>query len=120
MISSNQLCQDWNTVVFNNVSKESREKQLHKERSKNSNRQFNNLTTRLEPPKDLGKIISQARTSKNLTQKQLAIQLQVAQQTYALWENGRETPTNLQISNIEKILGIKLPRSKKVKIEQLE
>ena len=67
---NNQCFQDWNTIVFNNVSRESKEKKLKEERSKNSNRQFNNLTTKLEPPKDLGKTISQARTSKNLTQKQ--------------------------------------------------
>ena len=120
MTFNNQPCQDWNTVIFNNVSRESKEKKLKEQRSKNSNKQFNNLTTRLEPPKDLGNTISQARTSKNLTQKQLANQLQVAQQTYALWESGKEIPTNLQIASIEKILCIKLPRSKKVKIEQEE
>ena len=117
---NNQSFQDWNTVVFNNVSRESKENKLKEQRSKNSNKQFNNLTTRLEAPKDLGKTISQARTSKNLTQKQLANQLQVAQQIYALWESGKEIPTNLQIACIEKVLCIKLPRSKKVKIEKEE
>ena len=36
------------------------------------------------------------------------------------WETNKETPNNSEIAKIEKILGVKLPRCKKVKVNKDE
>jgi putative transcription factor len=104
--------QDWNSITFNNklnAKKNEEAKKIH------SNKVLNPEEVKIEAPKDLGKLISQARTTKGKTQKELANIIGVNQQILGRWENNKEVPTNLQIANIEKILGVKLPRVKKIK-----
>lgn len=104
--------QDWNNVTFNNktTKKKSEEaKKIH------SNKVLNPEEVKIEAPKDLGKLISQARTIKGKNQKELATLIGVNQLIIGRWESNKEVPTNLQIANIEKILGVKLPRIKKIK-----
>lgn len=104
--------QDWNNVTFNNktnTKKNEEAKKIH------NNKVLNPEEVKIEAPKDLGKLISQARTSKGKNQKELATLLCVNQQILGRWENNKEIPTNLQIANIEKLLGVKLPRVKKTK-----
>ena len=103
--------QDWNDIKFNNVQNTEKKEKI------NTNRASNPEKTHLEAPKELGKIIAQARTLKNKNQKELANELGISQQLLSRWEGNKETPTNAQIANIEKKLGVKLPRCKKVKIE---
>lgn len=103
--------QDWNNINFSNVSNKDKKEQTKKI---NSNNASNPEKTHLEAPKDLGKAISQARTLKQKNQKVFAIELGISVQLLARWENNKEPPTNAQISNIEKKLGIKLPRCKRV------
>lgn len=105
------MYQDWNTIVFNNKPKP------NTDNKRKPNIQIPNHDKKLEPPKDLAKKLQQARTANNLTQKQIAQQLQIAVNTYNLWESGRTIPTNLEIAKIEKLLKIKLPRSRLVKID---
>jgi ribosome-binding protein aMBF1 (putative translation factor) len=105
------MYQDWNTIVFNNKPK------TNADNKQKPNIQISNQHKKLEPPKDLAKKIQQARTANNLTQKQIAQQLQIAVNTYNLWESGRTIPTNLEIAKIEKLLKIKLPRSRIVKLD---
>ena len=105
------MYQDWNTIVFNNKPKP------NAANKQKPNIQISNHHNKLEPPKDLARKIQQARTANNLTQKQIAQQLQIAVNTYNLWESGRSIPTNLEIAKIEKLLKIKLPRSRIVKVD---
>lgn len=108
--------QDWNTVVLNTETNKNK-KEINKEQQKNvSNKQFNPETTKLEAPKNLGLVISQARLSKKINQEQLSKQLGISKLTINKWEANKETPTNAEIAKLEKLLGIKLPRCKKVKI----
>tara|TARA_B100000902_G_C27285693_1_gene904302 strand:- start:328 stop:666 length:339 start_codon:yes stop_codon:yes gene_type:complete len=104
--------QDWNAVIFNTPSKN---KKVEESKKVNSNRVNNNPEeVRMEAPKQLGQLISQARTTKSKNQKILAGELGISQQILSRWESNKEVPTNAQIANIEKKLGVKLPRSKKV------
>tara|TARA_Y100000389_G_scaffold204956_1_gene261232 strand:+ start:14541 stop:14873 length:333 start_codon:yes stop_codon:yes gene_type:complete len=105
------MYQDWNTIVFNNKPK------TNTDNKQQFNSQLPNQHKKLEPPKELAKQIQQARTANNLTQKQIAQQLQLTVNTYNLWESGRTIPTNLEIARIEKLLKIKLPRSRIVKVD---
>jgi len=109
--------QDYKTVVFNS-SINKKETLLSKEIKKNISQKESNLeTTKIEAPKKLGMLISQARTTKGFNQKQLSSQLGISQQILSRWETEKETPSNAQIANIEKKLSIKLPRTKKIKID---
>tara|TARA_Y100000389_G_scaffold201031_1_gene242782 strand:- start:3475 stop:3819 length:345 start_codon:yes stop_codon:yes gene_type:complete len=106
--------QDWNNIVLNTNSQKIKA-QENKEALKSISQKQNNVeNSRLEAPKQLGQLISQARTTKGKTQKQLANELKISQQVYSRWESNKEIPTNAQIANIEKNLAIKLPRCKKV------
>jgi ribosome-binding protein aMBF1 (putative translation factor) len=105
--------QDWNNVAFNNKSDT---KKREDSKKINSSKLSNPEDVKIEAPKELGKLISQARTTKGKNQKELASELGVNQQILGRWESNKEIPTNLQIANIEKKLGIKLPRTKKIKV----
>lgn len=105
-------CQDWNTITFNTPSQNKRKEEVKKVNSNKVNNDPEKV--RMEAPKQLGQLISQARNAKGKTQKVLAYELGVTQQILGKWESNKELPTNLQISQIEKNLGVKLPRAKKV------
>ena len=103
-------CQDWNPVVLSN-------------KPKAGNKTVNNSPKldediKIEVPKNLQQLISQGRTTKSLTQKQLSTQIGVAVQILSRWESGKEVPSNSDISKIERILGVKLPRTKKIKLDK--
>ena len=110
--------QDWNNITFN--TKTEREKiNKSKEQTKEiSNKQFNPETTKLEAPSNLGQTISQARLAKGLNQDALAKQSGISKQIISKWESNKETPDNSQIAKLEKLLGVKLPRCKKVKLDK--
>ena len=105
-------CQDWNTITFNNVSQTKKKEETKKTFSNKTNDDPEKV--RLEAPKQLGSLISRARNIKSKNQKLLATELGISQQVLGRWESNKEVPTNAQIAKIEKTLGIKLPRAKKV------
>ena len=104
--------QNWEPIVFSQPDTQ--------KRSKNE-KQISQLHTsddvKLEAPKSLGQLICVARTTKSKTQKQLATELGISHTIISRWEIGKEIPSNAQIAAIEKKLGIKLPRCKKVKVQ---
>ena len=110
-------CQDWNTITFNTPSQNKKKEEIKKV---HSNKVSNDPEkVRMEAPKQLGQLISQARNTKGKTQKNLAYELGVSPQILAKWEANKELPTNLQISQIERNLGVKLPRAKKVAVKEI-
>jgi len=105
--------QDWITIGINNVEKLSdKYEALKKEQS---NKAFDPEVTRLEAPKQLGQLISHSRNAKKKTQKVLASEIGISAQVLGRWESNKEIPNNSQIAQIEKNLGVKLPRCKKVR-----
>lgn len=104
--------QDWNNITFN--------KNKNTNNSNTSNRTTNTKIgkneTKLDFPKELGKLIMQSRNALKKTQKELSNEIGISQQILSRWESGKEFPTNLQIANIEKNLKVKLPRGKKIPI----
>lgn len=112
-------CQDWNNITFNSKSQKVKTEQTKEVQKTISQKQTDPETTRLEAPKQLGQIISQARTAKGKNQKQMAGELEISPQIYGRWESNKETPTNAQLANIEKKLGVKLPRCKKVSVKDV-
>ena len=113
--------QDWNPVIMNskNHTEAKETNETNAKKTIQSQRIADLETTRLEAPKQLGQLISQARTTKVKTQKTLATELGVSPQILGRWEANKEIPTNAQIAKIERVLGIKLPRCKKVAAKEI-
>lgn len=110
-------CQDWNTVTFNTPSSN---KKREENKKINSNKIINDPEKiRMEAPKQLGQLISQARNTKGKSQDALAKEIGISSQILKRWESNKEIPSNLQISVIEKNLGVKLPRVKKVAAKEI-
>ena len=70
----------------------------------------------------MGLLLSQARLLKNFkTQNDFVKELNqktnlnISVQIYNKWESNKENPSNEQIAKIEKLLGVKLPRNKKIR-----
>ncbi len=89
----------------------------------NSQRTTNLEEIKILPDKKLGQILSQSRLAKGLNSQNdfvkelnLKTNLNISQQLYSKWESNKEIPTNEQIAKMEKVLGVKLPRNKKIKI----
>ena len=109
--------QDWNNIIINaSGTKEKTTLQKKSETSK-SIHVTPPETIKMEAPSNLGQLISQARNTKKITQKALATDLQISPSILSRWETNKEVPTNGEIAKIEKKLGVKLPRSKKVKVD---
>ena len=104
--------QDWTPIVFNKPS-EKKGKEVTKSKYVPPPE-----TIKMEAPKNLGQLICQGRAAKNKTQKLLASDLGISPSVLSRWENNKEFPNNAQIANIEKTLGVKLPRAKKTKVDE--
>lgn len=116
--------QDFKTVVFNNKKDIQNDKNKKEAMKKVSQRQNNDPESiKIQADKQLGKMLSQARIAKGYNKqsdfvKQLSSSgINVSIQIYSKWEQNKEIPTNDQISKMEKILGTKLPRNKKIKVD---
>ena len=94
--------QDWDDIVIKKTKSPKKET-------------FQKHEKIIEPPKKLGISILQARQLKNVTQKELANVLRINVNFINRWELGKENPNNFQIAQIEKRLGVKLPRNKLTK-----
>merc|ERR1711904_338568 len=65
--------------------------------------------------KSLSKAIMQARLAKKMNQKQLGTAINEKPQVIQQYESGKAIPNPQVISKLERALGAKLPRPKKVK-----
>ena len=122
--------QDFKTVVLNNVSAKEKKvldqnkKEVQKRISQKQVTSNDNEVVKVQVDKKLGQLLSQTRLAKGfktqgdfvkeLNQK---TNLNISAQIYSKWESNKEVPTNEQIAKMEKVLNVKLPRNKKIKIE---
>jgi len=111
-----KCCQDFQVITFNTKT-DTKTQEKTKEVQKNiSQKIVNPEDVKIEADKKLGKILSQSRITKGYnSQKEFASKLGISSSIYTKWENNSEVPTNEQIAKMEKILGIRLPRNKKIK-----
>tara|TARA_B110000977_G_C10988635_1_gene459011 strand:- start:407 stop:739 length:333 start_codon:yes stop_codon:yes gene_type:complete len=106
--------QNWDSITFKNVSETKKQDAVKK---LNSNKGPDPEKVKLEQTKNLGQLIANARNAKKLNQKQFACQLGISSQLLNRWESNKEILTNAEIASVEKSIGIKLPRNKKVLLE---
>jgi ribosome-binding protein aMBF1 (putative translation factor) len=95
--------QDWETVVLKKSDIPDKGKQETQVKDKDK-------VTLKEPSLDFQKALQQARMVNKMSQKDLALKLGMNLNTMVNYEKGKEVPTNLIISKLEKILNTKLPR----------
>jgi ribosome-binding protein aMBF1 (putative translation factor) len=108
--------QDWTPVILNKT--EDKDNNINKKKNKiKLSQKPPEEDIKMEPSTKLGQLICQARTAKSKTQKQLSANLGISNSVLSRWETNKEVPSNADIAKIEKVLGIKLPRSKKVKVD---
>lgn len=107
--------QNWEHIVFNSKTDKELEKKNKEKQNKLSNFTPSSESFKVEAPKNLGQLIAQARNAKKINQKSFASELQISTTILSRWETNKETPNNSEIAKIEKKLGVKLPRCKKVK-----
>lgn len=115
--------QDFKTIIFSN-----KDKKMINDKNKETQKKISQLTNnmeniKIESDKKLGQMLSSARLAKGFNKqsdfiKELTAKtnLNISTQIYSKWESNKEIPTNEQIAKMEKVLGIKLPRNKKIKI----
>jgi ribosome-binding protein aMBF1 (putative translation factor) len=106
-----QQFQDWETVILkkSNIPEKNKEKEV-KVLDKDK-------VSLKEPSLDFQKALQQSRLVNKMSQKDLALKLGMNLNTMINYEKGKEIPTNLIISKLEKILNTKLPRIQKKIIE---
>lgn len=103
--------QDWNPVVFKKTEKRThidKKSKTVKKLEDSENDDFSHKKVTL----DLKLSIQRARNARKLTQKQLATQMNLPVSIIMNYENGKAIPNNRFISNLERTLGVKLPRVK--------
>ena len=107
--------QDWNNITLNTKSENEKRERKKRETSQIVN---NNVIYKLDTGNNLSKLIIEGRNIKKLKQNDLAKLMNISVSIIQRWETNKEIPSNLQIATMEKILCIKLPRSKKIKIDE--
>lgn len=108
-MQSQSSFQDWEPVVLKKEKKETLTPIVTPKVDK---------VTIKEPSLDFQKALQQARMANKMSQKDLALKLGMNLNTMVNYEKGKEVPTNLIISKLEKLLNTKLPRiQKKVVLE---
>ena len=102
--------QDWEPVVLkkSDIKTSENKKEPVKDKDK---------VVLKEPSLDFQKALQQARMANKMSQKDLALKLGMNLNTMVNYEKGKEVPTNLIISKLEKILNTKLPRIQKKVLE---
>jgi ribosome-binding protein aMBF1 (putative translation factor) len=117
--------QDFKPVILNSKQRKDSEV-IAKETQKRISQKVKDIadtleTVKIEADKKLGQQLSQARIAKGFNKQSDFVNeinsksnLKISLQIYTKWESNKEIPTNEQIAQMEKILGVKLPRNKKV------
>lgn len=118
--------QDFNSIILNSKEKKAYDQNKKEVQKKISQKQVStndNEVVKVQADKKLGQLLSQGRLVKGFKSQGDFIKelnqktnLNISLQIYSKWESNKEVPTNDQIARLEKLLCIKLPRNKKIKI----
>jgi predicted PilT family ATPase len=120
--------QDFKPVIFNSKSEKNKKASIDKQKKEVQNKISQKVTNpeevKIEADKKLGQLLSQARLAKGFNKQSDFVNdfnsksnLKISLQLYTKWEANKDVPTNEQIAKMEKVLCVKLPRNKKIKID---
>jgi len=103
--------QDWNSIKLNTPV-------VKNKITINKSHTATNKVEKVIMKEPLGKIIAQARVINGKNQKELASSIGISQLMLSRWEANKDLPNNSQIALLEKTLKVKLPRCKKVYVDE--
>ena len=109
-----QNFQDWEQVI---LTKNKPKTNVNKTNQPNQSNQlnFNDITTIKKPSITFQNAMQQGRINNKMSQKDIALKMGVNVNTIINYEKGKEIPTNLFISKLEKLFNMKMPRISKIK-----
>ena len=102
--------QDWKLVTINK-----KENKTKKDVNKYISQKAISESIKLSVSPSFGKLIAQARGNKS--RKRVAQELGKKETILTRWESSKDIRQNIEIAKIERLLKIKLPRVKKIKID---
>ena len=102
--------QDWETVVFTKDEVENKASIPKSSKQKLEKSEDIHIPDKVHP--SLSKSIQQARNSKKMSQKQLAVMMNCQASLIQQYEIGQAIPQNNFICQLERVLKTKLPRKK--------
>lgn len=106
---NDNMNQNWQPVVFKKKTPKS-----EPVKTKKSSKEYKIVN------KELGISLQQARCAKQETQKSLANKVNILVSDLNSWERGLTLPSNDIIAKLSSVLGTKLPRNKKIPLEEPE
>jgi len=101
--------QDWEQVYLTKPSNSKNSNSKHVKEKDVKEKEVDEFNVK-KPSLDFQKTLQQARLSQKMTQKDLALKAGIQLNILQGYENGKEIPSNLIISKLEKLLNTKLPR----------
>lgn len=104
--------QDWNEVVLLKPKQLKTSSSVPSQTKEQKLDHSNDIVVPKKINLNLKKAIQQARLANKISQKDLAIKLNVPLQTIVQYENGKAIPNNSFIRKMEVLLKTKLPRIK--------
>jgi len=109
-----QNFQDWEQVILTKPNTNINKNQCKNE---NKNKKFNDITITIKKPSiTFQTAMQQGRVNNKMSQKDVALKMGVNINTIINYEKGKEIPTNLFISKLEKLFNMKMPRISKIKM----
>ena len=111
---SDHQFQDWTPVVFNKKSNQTKEEDKTKQRAFNQNSELRKLESDdyvpAKPKTELKQFLQKARTLRNLSQKELAVKINVTPSTIQQWESGKLVIAGNSISALNKALKVNMKK----------
>ncbi len=105
--------QDWENIVFNKKSEDLAKQEILRKHNPPGTAKFRELDSEDPPAPEKVKnstsmAIQKARQAKKMTQKDLAILLNIQACVISEYESGNATPNRQILSKISKVLGVKI------------
>ena len=107
--------QDWEQVILTKNKPTNQGQNESKSQGQNESKNFNDITIK-KPSITFQNAMQQGRINNKMSQKDVALKMGVNINTIINYEKGKEIPTNLFISKLEKLFNMKMPRISKIKI----
>lgn len=116
--------QDWEIILLNKEPNK-QFKTRKNEQTENNTKNFQTSAKKDEvvikkPSINFQQAMQQGRMTNKMSQKELALKMGVNINTIVNYEKGKEIPTNLFISKLEKLFNVPLPRIKACKTKTVE
>tara|TARA_B100000925_G_scaffold291659_1_gene280620 strand:+ start:445 stop:795 length:351 start_codon:yes stop_codon:yes gene_type:complete len=109
-----QVFQDWTPVVFKKQSNEKKQENKEKQRAFSENSKIRKLESEdyvvPKPKTELKQFLQKARSARNLSQKELAVKINVTPATIQQWESGKLVIAGNSITALNRALKVNMKK----------